>query len=406
LVKESSSGIPAPVAAETTTFFDDLFDGDPQARRSALDERHRAFDEVLAGRRRAVIYPAARMAREAAARLKSLGVHVVAFGDGNPAMQGSHIDGLPVLSPAEVVAAHRGDVVLIASTMHDSAINRDLLARGCEAVVPVGYLNLRLPGVFRSREYDGAFLAATDPANRPAIEKVFALLADSESRRVFASKLAFYVTLEKPYLDGIRSPGTIYFDPSVYTLGSDEIVADGGAFVGDTLASFLGCSSGRFRGYIAFEPDPESYAKLSAVAATDPARISAVRAGLAFQESSARFRSTHGADSRLLGEDELGGDRVPVVSLDGFFAGREAPTLIKMDIEGAEADALQGAGVTLRSAAPTLAISVYHFPTDLWTIPLLINRLMPSGRLYLRHYTNEIDDTVCYAVPPGRHSTT
>jgi hypothetical protein len=142
------------------------------------------------------------------------------------------------------------------------------------------------------------------------------------------------------------------------------------------------------------------------VAATDPARISAVRAGLAFQESSARFRSTHGADSRLLGEDELGGDRVPVVSLDGFFAGREAPTLIKMDIEGAEADALQGAGVTLRSAAPTLAISVYHFPTDLWTIPLLINRLMPSGRLYLRHYTNEIDDTVCYAVPPGRHSTT
>jgi FkbM family methyltransferase len=393
-------------ALGTREFLAWLLDRGALAWRSVLDERHRVLEEVLGGDRRAVIYPAARMGREAAAGLRALGARVVAFGDANPVIQGGEIDGLPVLSPAQVAAIHGRDVVLIASTMYDSAIRQDLLERGIKAVVPVGYLNLRLPELFRSREYRGALGAATDPTNRPAIEEAFELLEDPESRRVFTSKLAFYVTLGKLYLDGIRSPGTIYFDPSIYKLGSDEVVADGGAFIGDTLASFLERCSGRFHSYIAFEPDAASYEKLTMVAATDPTRISAVRAGLALHESNARFRGTHGADARLLGDDELGGDLVSVVSIDGFFAGRKAPTLVKMDIEGAEADALLGAAGTLKSVAPTLAISAYHFPTDLWTIPLLIHRLMSDSRLYLRHYTSEVDDTVCYAISPGRYSTT
>jgi hypothetical protein len=101
----------------------------------------------------------------------------------------------------------------------------------------------------------------------------------------------------------------------------------------------------------------------------------------------------------MLGDDEPGGERVSVVSLDDYFEGGRAPSFIKMDIEGAEATALLGAAGILASASPVLAVSAYHFPTDLWTIPLLIDRLMPGSRLYLRHYTREIDDTVCYAVP-------
>jgi hypothetical protein len=55
--------------------------------------------------------------------------------------------------PADIASDHRGDAVLVASTMFDSAICEDLRARGCESVVPVGYLNLRLPEIFRAREY-------------------------------------------------------------------------------------------------------------------------------------------------------------------------------------------------------------------------------------------------------------
>jgi FkbM family methyltransferase len=342
------------------------------------------------------------MGRRAAARLTAIGAQVVAFGDRDSALHGGHIDGLPVLSPADIVAYHRGDAVLVASTMFDSAICEDLRARGCEAVVPVGYLNLRLPEVFKSREYEGACSAAADSSNRPAIEEAYALLGDQESRRVFVGKLAFYLSLDKERLDEIKAATTIYFDPSVYELGADEVVADGGAYVGDTLNSFLECCSGQFRSYFAFEPDGVSHARLAVVAATDPARITAVQAGLARHTTSARLLSTHGADSRVLGDDEPGGESVPVVSLDDYFEGRGVPSLIKMDIEGAEAEALLGATRMLRDLAPTLAVSAYHFPTDLWTVPLLIKRLMPRSRLYLRHYTREVDDTVCYAVPAHR----
>ena len=339
------------------------------------------------------------MGRDAASRLRSIGVDVVAFGDRDPTLHGSHIDGLPVLSPAQVSAKHHADVILVSSTMYDSAIREDLEARGCGSVVPVGYLNLRLPDVFRAREYDGAWDAVADPANRADIEAAQSLFGDNESRRVFEGKLAYYLSLDKAHLDAIKSMATIYFDRGVFDLGVDEVVVDGGAYVGDTLATFLKQSSGIFRSYVAFEPDPVSFKTLETVAAFDRSRITAVQAGLASRTSTARFLSTHGADSRMLIGQESGGESVPVVSLDEYFEGRPAPTMIKLDIEGAEVDALNGARGVLGSATPVLAISAYHYPADLWTLPLLIRQFMPGSRLYLRHYTREVDDTVCYAIP-------
>jgi FkbM family methyltransferase len=379
-----------------------LLEHDPQEWRSSLDRRYSVLEEVLTGQRSAVIYPAARLGRDVAGRLRLMGVQVVAFGDRDPQLHEGQVDGLPVLSAAELAARHHADVVLVSSTMYDSVIREDLESRGCEFVVPVGYLNLRLPDIFRTREYDGAWEAAADPANRADIERVHSLLSDLQSRKVFEEKLSYYLGRDKARLDEIKSAATIYFDRSVYELGADEVVVDGGAYIGDTLSSFLDDTNGRYRSYFAFEPDPASFERLASVAAQDPSRITAVHAGLADHTSKARLLSARGAASRFLGADESGGEDVSVVSLDEYFDGRRAPTLIKMDIEGAEASALQGAARLLGAASPAMAISAYHFPTDLWRIPLLLERLLPGSRLYLRHYTREVDDTVCYAIPAGR----
>jgi FkbM family methyltransferase len=375
-----------------------LLDHDPQEWRSALDRRYAVLEEVLAGQRDAIVYPAAQLGRGVAGHLRSIGARVVAFGDRNSGAHGGQIDGLPVLSPADVAARHHADVILIASTMYDSAIREDLASRGCDHIVPVGYLNLRLPDIFSTREYDGAWSAASDPANRSDIEAAYSLLGDPESRTVFEGKLAYYLSRDKARIDGIRSANTIYFDRGVHHLSPEEVVVDGGAYVGDTLSSFLDESAGQFDAYYAFEPDPESFDRLAMEAARDPTRVTAVQAGLAGRTSSARLLSTHGADARLLRGDETGGEEVPVVGLDEYFEERRPPTLIKMDIEGAEADALQGAARVIEAARPTLAISAYHYPTDLWRIPLQLDQLMPGSRLFLRHYTREVDDTVCYAI--------
>ncbi len=75
--------------------------------------------------------------------------------------------------------------------------------------------------------------------------------------------------------------------------------------------------------------------------------------------------------------------------------------MIKMDIEGAEPEALCGAEKIIRRHAPVLAISVYHQVDHLWTIPLWISKACPGYSFFLRHHSDFAGETVCYAVPPG-----
>lgn len=76
----------------------------------------------------------------------------------------------------------------------------------------------------------------------------------------------------------------------------------------------------------------------------------------------------------------------------------EAVSFIKMDIEGAEMEALKGAAELIRRRRPDLAICTYHSISDLFEIPLYIHSLVPEYRLYLRHHTPVFCETVCYAV--------
>ncbi len=77
-----------------------------------------------------------------------------------------------------------------------------------------------------------------------------------------------------------------------------------------------------------------------------------------------------------------------------------AYTHIKMDIEGAEHEALSGAATTIREQHPALAISVYHCPDDLWRLPLLVDSIAPGVYdYYLRLEGHWGLETVCYAVP-------
>jgi hypothetical protein len=70
---------------------------------------------------------------------------------------------------------------------------------------------------------------------------------------------------------------------------------------------------------------------------------------------------------------------------------------IKMDIEGAELDALRGAMHTLRRDRPRLAISLYHRISDFETIPRFLASLELGYRFYLDHYTIHAEETVLFA---------
>ena len=88
---------------------------------------------------------------------------------------------------------------------------------------------------------------------------------------------------------------------------------------------------------------------------------------------------------------------IPIMALDDIMPNFN-PTLIKLDIEGAEPDALKGAEKLISQYQPDLAVCVYHTPGHLWELPMLMNRLLPNHQLSLRVHRFNGFDTVAYAM--------
>jgi len=87
------------------------------------------------------------------------------------------------------------------------------------------------------------------------------------------------------------------------------------------------------------------------------------------------------------------------LSIDDFVAGHQISRIdfIKMDIEGAELSALQGAKETLIKFKPKLAISVYHRLSDFYMVPNYISSLGLQYRYYLDHFSIHEEETVLFA---------
>ena len=95
-----------------------------------------------------------------------------------------------------------------------------------------------------------------------------------------------------------------------------------------------------------------------------------------------------------------GGKEAYITRIDDEV-GEDKVTFIKMDVEGAELSALQGACKTIKANKPHLAICVYHKHSDLYDIPKYLLELVPEYRFVVRHYTSCMWETVLYASVDG-----
>jgi FkbM family methyltransferase len=94
--------------------------------------------------------------------------------------------------------------------------------------------------------------------------------------------------------------------------------------------------------------------------------------------------------------------KAAITTIDNFVETSALPRVdfIKMDIEGAESDALRGAAQTLKSMRPKLAICVYHRPDDIRVLSRLIfDAYGDACDLYMKNTTNNHNETVLFAVP-------
>jgi len=90
---------------------------------------------------------------------------------------------------------------------------------------------------------------------------------------------------------------------------------------------------------------------------------------------------------------------VQTLSIDDLVAKENISkvSLIKMDIEGAEQKALQGAVEILKRFKPNLAISIYHSFKDFSEIALWIDSLNLGYKFHVRHYSIHLEETVLFA---------
>lgn len=192
--------------------------------------------------------------------------------------------------------------------------------------------------------------------------------------------------------------GEIYF-PSFITHRDDEHFVDCGAADGDTVAAFQKRWGDWFH-ITAFEPDLGNYAKLRDSIA-DKRRIDLGWVAVSDLCGMMPFEQFGDYSSHLAPHaSQPDTTRVECRTLDGSL--RYPPTYIKMDIEGAELQALWGARRILKEHKPVLAVCAYHEASHLWEIPLLIHALQPEYDLFLRRYAEGTFELVWYAVPSDR----
>jgi FkbM family methyltransferase len=239
------------------------------------------------------------------------------------------------------------------------------------------------------------------------IGQVYELWADETSRETYLDTLEFrvggdYRVLPEPDL------ANQYFPADLPAWREPIRLVDCGAYDGDTIGSFLKAGLS-LQAVAAFEPDQGNFRKLARFVASPEGTVEEAvlwPCGVSSSTAQLSFASERGEASSLSAGGSL---TVQCVSLDEALPAF-APTLIKMDVEGAESDALQGARRIIAEHHPGLAICVYHRPEDLWQVPMLVDQLAKAGgqdhasasasyKYYLRSHAYNSFELVFYAVP-------
>lgn len=189
-----------------------------------------------------------------------------------------------------------------------------------------------------------------------------------------------------------------YFDPDIIKLRENEVFVDAGVLnLGTSLRFMEECEREQIQKFKihAFEPDTISYQRCLEIQKKLPdVDLHLHHAGLWSEKKTLYFSEMGNGGSRITQKET--GTYIDTVSLDQCVS--DKVTFIKMDIEGAELEALKGSQEIIQKYRPRLAICIYHKKEDLVEIPSYIKELVPEYKLYVRHYSNVAAETVLYAV--------
>lgn len=233
------------------------------------------------------------------------------------------------------------------------------------------------------------------------ILEVFDLLEDSAKEiyvELMANRLAPELA-EKSYKD-LYTPCD-YFNQVFFPITQQESFVDCGAYDGDTIRELLKHTDG-FEAIYSFELDRNNFRKLSEYVATLPKNLSENielhHAGVLDEYKEVCYGNETQSDRDAFSILKTSNKETAVVEKLDDVLNQKRVTLIKMDIEGSELQALHGAENIIREQHPKLAICLYHKIEDFWEIPMYLHKLVPEYHFgILHHVPNIFYGTVLYA---------
>jgi FkbM family methyltransferase len=383
-------------------------------------------NEAVNGAVPVVLFGAGSAGKELFPILKLHGVNPVCFCDNNISRAGGLYCGLPIISVSELRQRHKESLIVVTTGAYRNEVKQQLVDSGFaeDRVLTISNQDAMYYYTHQVQWYwtqDDLTLYENELLN------VYNMLSDHKSREIFASRIALFVHgadyhsfldfisdySEVKDTEGANSHGSteayLQFNNDVIHLNVNEVFIDGGAFTGDSTDEFINaCTRNNltYRKIICFEPDPQIFDQLRENT-VQYSNVVLKPFGLWSSSSTIRFAGSNiltPGSTRILSENEnlkagaSGITEISTTSIDAEFSD-ETVTMIKMDIEGAELEALRGATETIKRCRPKLIISAYHKRNDLFELPLLINQMVPDYKLYFRHFSSNFGETTLFAIP-------
>ena len=212
------------------------------------------------------------------------------------------------------------------------------------------------------------------------LSEALMMLADDKSRSVFAALIDYRLSGRIKYLFGCESPDDENW--ALLGLSDNEAYFDLGAYNGDTLRQFIRLTDGRYQSITAVEPEARNYRKLSEYA-EGLHYVNLINKAMSDKAGTVYFEKGSGRGGAV-GKGrtiEVESTSVDILSAQLGIS----PTFIKMDLEGMELKAIEGAGNVIAENRPKMLISAYHRSRDIFEIPLMIKKIRPDYKVYLRH---------------------
>ena len=259
-----------------------------------------------------------------------------------------------------------------------------------QKIAPFAVLQVLFPKQFKPHFFYKKWFNVLSQ-NKKKILDLFSMLSDNKSKKTLIAILCYRLTFQDKYLNRLieKKP---YFSKDIVRLNKNATYVDGGAFDGDSIRQFIIKAKGKYKKIIAFEPDPKTFQKLSKkIQKTNNSQI--FNLGLSNKQKLLRFNSDQ---SRAAMISKNGNIKIKTDSIDNILDGQQA-SIIKLNIEGSEPFALDGAKMTIKKYNPILSIAAYHNPSHLWDLAFQMKKINPKYKIFLRQHDYGCVETVLYA---------